>query len=84
MSLNIKNRDAHRLAQSLAAKTGESMSAAVTEAIRERLERVQNQEAKSLSAELLAIGKDCAKHLSDPYRTQSHGDLLYGEDGLPN
>jgi hypothetical protein len=37
MSLNIKNPEAHELAAELARLTGESMTKAVTEAIRERL-----------------------------------------------
>ena len=37
MSLNIKNREAHRLAEELAKLTGESMTVAVTIVIRERL-----------------------------------------------
>src|ERR1044071_3520503 len=41
MSLNIKNEEAHRLARELAALTGESMTVAVSEALRERIERVQ-------------------------------------------
>jgi len=41
MSLNIKNEEAHRLARELAALTGESMTVAVTEALRERIERVR-------------------------------------------
>jgi antitoxin VapB len=36
MSLNIKNPEAYRLAQELAELTGESMTTAVTEALRER------------------------------------------------
>ena len=83
MSLNIKNDEAHRLAQELAALTGESMTAAVTEAVRERLERVRRQKGGSLSDHLLAIGRDCASHLKEPFRSVDHGDLLYGEDGLP-
>jgi hypothetical protein len=39
MSLNIKSPEAHELAAELARLTGESMTKAVTEAIRERLER---------------------------------------------
>ena len=39
MQLNIKNEEAHRMAAQLADVTGESMTRAVTEAIRERLER---------------------------------------------
>ena len=39
--LNIKSRDGYRLATELAAVTGESLTTAVTEALRERLEREQ-------------------------------------------
>ena len=83
MSLNIKNGEAHELAQQLAALTGESMTAAVTEALRERLNRLRREQAGRLSDRLLAIGKDCAAHLKEPFRSIEHGDLLYGEDGLP-
>lgn len=83
MSLNIKNDEAHRLAQELAALTGESMTAAVTEAVRERLERIRREKGGRLAERLLAIGKDCASHLKEPFRSVDHGDLLYGEDGLP-
>jgi antitoxin VapB len=82
MTLNIKNPEAHRLAQELAALTGESMAAAVTESVRERLIRIR-QEREPLAARLLAIGKDCAAHLKEPARSIDHADLLYGADGLP-
>jgi antitoxin VapB len=82
MTLNIKNPEAHRLAQELAALTGESMAAAVTESVRERLARIRQQQ-EPLAARLLAIGKDCAAHLKEPARSIDHADLLYGEDGLP-
>ena len=83
MSLNIKNDEAHRLARELAALTGESMAAAVTEALRERLDRVRRERGGHLADRLLAIGKDCAARLKEPFRSAEHGDLLYGEDGLP-
>jgi antitoxin VapB len=83
MSLNIKNEEAHRLAQELARLTGESMTAAVTEAVRERLERVRRKRAAGLADRLLAIGKDCAAHLKEPFRSVDHGELLYDERGLP-
>jgi antitoxin VapB len=82
MTLNIKNPEAHRLAQELAALTGESMAAAVTESVRERLARIR-QQREPLAARLLAIGKDCAAHLKEPARSIDHADLLYGADGLP-
>jgi len=83
MSLNIKNKEAHKLAQQLARFTGESMTVAVTEAVRERLERVRRERGVALSDRLLEIGKDCAAHLKDPFRSIDHGHLLYNKKGLP-
>ncbi|MFZ3266464.1 MAG: type II toxin-antitoxin system VapB family antitoxin [Terriglobales bacterium] len=83
MSLNIKNKEAHELAQQLAEATGESMTAAVTEAVRERLHRIRGQRGGGLSGRLLSIGKDCAAHLKEPFRTLDHGSLLYDDQGLP-
>ncbi len=37
-----------------------------------------------LAERLLAIGKDCAPHLKEPFRSAEHGDLLYDERGLPD
>ena len=59
------------------------MTAAVTQALRERLDRMRRERAVSLADCLLAIGEDCAVHLKEPFRTVDHGDLLYGETGLP-
>lgn len=36
-----------------------------------------------LSDRLLAIGKDCAPILTEPFRSVDHDDLLYDEHGLP-
>jgi antitoxin VapB len=83
MSLNIKSEEAHRLAHELARLTGESMTAAVTQAMRERLDRLRRERAVGLADRLLAIGKDCAAHLREPFRTVDHGDLLCDESGLP-
>jgi antitoxin VapB len=83
MGLNIKSEETHRLARELARLTGESMTAAVTEAVRERLDRVRRERAIGLADRLLAIGKDCAARLKEPFRTADHGDLLYDERGLP-
>jgi antitoxin VapB len=83
MALNIKSDEAHKLAQELARTTGESLTAAVTAALRERLARVRRRSGTSLAARLLAIGKDAAPRFKEPYRTAEHGDLLYDERGLP-
>jgi antitoxin VapB len=83
MGFNIKNEEAHRLVAQLAKLTGESMTTAVTIAVRERLERVRREQGLSLADRLLVIGKDCAAHLKEPFRSADHGDLLYDERGLP-
>ena len=83
MAINIKSDEAQRLTKELSELTGESMTAAVTEAVRERLERVRSERGNGLADRLLKIGKDCAEHLREPYRSAEHGALLYNEKGLP-
>jgi len=83
MALNIKNKEAEKLVHELAEITGESMTTAVTEAVRERLDRVRSERGKGLAERLLKIGKDCASHLHEPYRSVDHGNLLYDEKGMP-
>ena len=83
MGLNIKNEETHRLAQQLAALTGESMTAAVTQAVRERLDRVRRERGAGLAERLRAISRDAAPRFKEPWRSIDHGELLYDERGLP-
>ncbi|HXJ07590.1 MAG TPA: type II toxin-antitoxin system VapB family antitoxin [Candidatus Acidoferrum sp.] len=82
MSLNIKNPEAHKLALLLAEETGETLTAAVTEAIRERLESVRRRSKRdALLAALIALGKRGAQLAPEPH--MDHAELLYDERGLP-
>ena len=84
MSLNIKNEEAHRLARELAELTGESMTAAVTQAVRERLKRVRRErDPEARRKRLLALLDDCAARFKEPWKSIDHGELLYDERGLP-
>jgi antitoxin VapB len=83
MSLNVKNPEAHRLARELAELTGESMSSAVTIAVRERRNRVLADRSGSLTERMLEIGRDCAGRLPIDVGRIDHGELLYDENGLP-
>jgi antitoxin VapB len=83
MSLNIKNEETHRLVRQLARLTGESMSAAVDQAVRERLDRVRKGGGTGMAERILKIGRECAPRWKEPFRSTSHGDLLYDEKGLP-
>jgi antitoxin VapB len=81
MSLNIKNDETHALATRLAKATGESLTEAVTVALRERLARIEAPDA--MEQELLALAEDCARRLKEPWRTADHAEILYDDKGLP-
>ena len=83
MGMNIKNEETYKLTKQLAKLTGESLTTAVTEAVRERLVRVRTEHGDDLAERLLVIGRDCAAHLKEPFRTVDHGALLYDDRGLP-
>ena len=84
MSMNIKNEETHKLARELAALTGESLTEAVTQAVRERLERVEIERRKEAMIErLLQIAHECAPHFDPSFRSEDHAEMLYDERGLP-
>jgi len=62
MPLSIKDPDADRLARALAQRTGETLTQAVINALRERLEREQrkDQAVESLVDDVMEIGRHCA------------------------
>jgi antitoxin VapB len=81
--LNIKSDDAYALATRLAEMTGESLTTAVTVALRERLEREERQRARKARADrLLAIAADIRAQMSPPLPSSDHR-WLYDENGLP-
>jgi antitoxin VapB len=81
MGLNIKTDEAHRLAKKIAERTGESLSTAVTTALKERLERI---EKKGRLEQAWAIAEDMARRLKGPGPTMMDVDDLYDEEtGLP-
>lgn len=83
MALNIKNQDTQKLVKELASLTGESTTEAVTEAVRERLDRLRRNRDAGLAARLLQIGRNCAVRHKEHVPSGDHGDLLYDDQGLP-
>ena len=82
MTLNIKDRETHQLAQELAKETGETMTRAVTNALREQLKRVRAQRsATMLARDLVTIGRRCAQTLKR--KPVDHAELLYDDRGVP-
>ncbi|MYA09188.1 MAG: protein transcription factor [Holophagales bacterium] len=84
MTLSIRNEEACRLARELAWLTGETVTDAITVALRERLAREERRrELDARVEELLAIGRRCAKSLQPGPSAIEHGDVLHDERGLP-
>lgn len=82
MALNIKDSEADRLARQLASATGESVTVAVRNALREKLERLPRRAGRSRFEDLMAIGRRCAALKDIDPRTPDE-ILGYDADGLP-
>ncbi|MBV9735626.1 MAG: type II toxin-antitoxin system VapB family antitoxin [Acidisphaera sp.] len=83
MQLNIKSDEAYALASELSGLTGESLTAAVTTALRERLDRERRRRDRNERLrKVLAIAADIRSHLGEPLPSSDH-DWLYDERGLP-
>jgi antitoxin VapB len=83
MALNIRNAETERLAERVVSLTGETKTAAVTQALRERLERLERAPVRRrLADELDAIAHHAANlPLLDP---RSADEILgYDTNGLP-
>jgi len=61
--------------------TGESLTAAIAESLRQQVDRLRRKRGARLANRLLAIGKDCAPRLKEPFPSGAPGDLLYDEMG---
>lgn len=84
MGLDIENDETCRLAEELARLTGETMTGAITVALRERLEREKRQrDMDARVEELIAIGRRCSVLLGPGPSAVEHGDTFYDERGLP-
>jgi len=81
LSLNVKDPEAHRLAKTIAEQTGETLTGAVVEALRERYERLQKHDPEALAADMRAIADRAASQIRRPYI--DHAEFLYDEHGLP-
>jgi antitoxin VapB len=85
MALSIKSDLADQLARQLAALTGESLTAAVIAAIREKLEMEQRKRRnkEQLIADICAISQHCASLPVLDNRTEEE-IMGWDENGLPS
>ncbi|MFP5205797.1 MAG: type II toxin-antitoxin system VapB family antitoxin [Acidobacteriota bacterium] len=88
MALNIKNPETNRLARELAALKGISVSAAVAEAVKEKLDREKAQqsgnEKEGFAEWLMKISRETAPLMDDGKTSTELLEELYDkETGLP-
>ena len=82
MALSIKDPEADRLAREVAKVTGESLTTAVVQSLRERLARLRRPRGRPLREELLKIGQRCSR-LPVKDRRPAEEVIGYDENGLP-
>lgn len=83
MPISIKDPEADRLARELSEATGESLTRAIREALRERLARVRaGRRGRRLVDELDDIAERCSRLPVQDERTAEE-ILGYDEHGLP-
>lgn len=79
--LVVEDEEAERLATEIARETGKSVSAVVTEALREQAERIPKRQAKASLVELKALAHKIASYANAP--SFDHTAEFYDEYGLP-
>ena len=82
MALSIKTAEADQLARSLARLTGETMTEAVTVALRERLarERARREAANSLPARLTALSRRLRSEYDTRPVSKAEWDAASGDE----
>lgn len=84
MAISIKSPETDRLARQLAAATGETITVAITIAMRQRLDLVERKRRNkaALLEEIRAISHHCAS--LPVLDTRSEDEILgYDENGIP-
>ena len=96
MALQINAPETIRIIEDLSRRTGESRETAVHLAVQERLPRLRRPEEERVAsvhtpeeeadrrAEVYALVHELQGYFKEyPDAVVDHGELLYGEDGLP-
>lgn len=83
MALNIKNEETHRLVLALAEETGESLTEAVTVAVRERLESLQRRQRRREVVQAVREIQEFVERLPDRDTRAAEEIIGYDDRGLP-
>ncbi len=85
MALSIKDPEADRIARELAHETGESITEAVLQSLKERLERKKRQRKTEIERRIAAAKEIMKRAAALPVLDDRSADeiLGYDENGLP-
>lgn len=85
MAFNIKNEECDTLVRELVEVTGLSLTDAVTQAVREKLERERAAQPRrcATAEEIMEMGRRFAAAIPKKYRKVDVNKLLYDKNGLP-
>jgi len=81
MALVVESEEAEQLAEEIANETGQSVSAVVTQMLRERAARISKPQRKPGIEEILAAVNRISDRIQGP--AIDHGEEFYDEHGLP-
>jgi antitoxin VapB len=80
MQINIKSREARELVDEITKRTGETLTEAVTCALKARLHTLTIEERRTA---IIKLTKEISESLKEPWKSVEHGELLYDDKGLP-
>lgn len=83
MALSIRNSETERLVRAVAKETGESLTQAIEQSLRERLDRLQRRRPAALALQKLNDILRRVDSLPDKDERSPDEILGYDEDGLP-
>ena len=85
MGLNIKNEETVRLVRELAGELDVSLTAAITDAVRARLDQLRGAGGNTdrEAERILAMWAELGERMGTVYRGQDFDAMLYDERGLP-
>jgi antitoxin VapB len=83
MALNIKNEETHRLVVALAEETGESLTEAVTVAVRERLESLQRRHRRREVVQAVREIQAFVERIPNRDTRSAEEIIGYDDRGLP-
>ncbi len=64
-------------------RPGETVSIYLAKAAEDNAGPITEQERAEIKARVMRLAREIRAELPEPWLSQDHGDLLYGDDGLP-